>query len=135
MTFKTFTSLFCLCSLLFHPCVGHETESTSPAHETESFAQQYNVLADLLSKVQDKETALYHRDQIQQQSDFLEQHQSSGESAFNMLSKQEQALFIKRFQNNRYHCGDVTQVMQERQRILLDPELASLLKDLLMEIP
>lgn len=135
MTFKTFICLPCLCSLLFQPCVGHETVSNWPSRDTESFAQQYDVLADLLSKVKDRETALYHRDQIQQQIAFLEQNQSSGESAFNMLSKQEQVLFIKRFQNNRYHCGEVTQVMQERQRILLDPELASLLKDLLMEIP
>ena len=51
------------------------------------------------------------------------------------MPKSQQELFVKKFQNNRYHCGEVTQVMQERQRILLHPDLSDILRDLLNQIP
>ena len=117
------------------PCAGHEVLSSTSSNETQSFAQQYDELASLLSKVKDKQSALTHINDIQDQLDFLAHNQSSGEVEFNLMSPHEQELFVKRFQNNRFHCGAVTQVMQERQRILLDPELAGLLKELLMDMP
>ena len=127
--------LLCLYSFLLQSSIGHEKPSMPPSYDTQSFAQQYEMLADLLSNVRDEQSALLYIDDIQEQVDFLARNQSSGEIAYNMLSRQEQALFVKQFQNNRYHCGAVTQVMHERRRILLDPELASLLKELLMKIP
>ena len=135
MLIKSSLYLSGLAVLLLQPCFAHQSPPLPSSNLNQSFAQQYSELADLLSKVEDKQTALDYRSKIQQQIDLLANSQSSGEAEFNQLSKQEQRLFIKRFQNNRYHCGSVTQVMQERQRILLDPELAELLQGLLIKIP
>jgi hypothetical protein len=121
--------------LLLQTCFAHQNLPLPSSDLNQSFAQQYSELANLLSRVENRQSALDYRSKIQQQIDMLANSQSSGEDKFNQMSKQEQRLFIKRFQNNRYHCGAVTQVMQERQRILLDPELAELLQDLLIKIP
>ena len=86
-------------------------------------------------EVKDRNTALIYKPAIQEQIEFLQMNQSTGEKAFSEMSKEEQTLFVKRFQNNRYHCGGVTQVMQERQRILLNPDMANVLGDLLHQIP
>ena len=104
-------------------------------NEDQSFAQQYGKLAELLMEVKDRDTALMFKPAIQEQIEFLQANQISGEKAFSQMSEEEQTLFVKRFQNNRYHCGGVTQVMQERQRILLNPEMANVLGDLLEQIP
>lgn len=135
MTVKFSLYLISMALLLLQPCFSHQKQSLLSSNHNQSFAQHYSELAELLSKVKDKQTALHYRPEIQQQIDRLANSQSSGEAKFNQMSKPEQKLFIKRFQNNRYHCGAVTQVMQERQRILLDPELAESLQDLLIKIP
>ncbi len=89
----------------------------------------------LLEKVQDKDTALLHKYAIQNEIQHLNQNHQSGADQFNALSPQEKKLFVKRFQKNRYHCGDVTQVMVERKRILFDPDLSIILRDTLSRIP
>ena len=101
----------------------------------ESYAQEYENLKVLLQKVQSKKTALQYKQDIEKQIEYLNKNQKSGAENFNALSKEDKKFFIKKFQNNRYHCGEVTQVMNERQRILLNPELANILKDTLINIP
>jgi hypothetical protein len=100
-----------------------------------SFAEEYKNLRILLEKVQDKDTALLHKHAIQNEIQYLNQNHQSGADQFNALSPQEKKLFVKRFQKNRYHCGDVTQVMVERKRILFNPELSIILRATLAQIP
>ena len=100
-----------------------------------SFAEEYKNLRILLEKVQDKDTALLHKHAIQNEIQYLNQNHQSGADQFNALSPQEKKLFVKKFQKNRYHCGDVTQVMVERKRILFNPELSIILRDTLAQIP
>lgn len=100
-----------------------------------SFAQEYRELRILLQKVNTEQSAKIHRHAIQEQITRLKQNQAAGEQAFSALPKSQQELFVKKFQNNRFHCGEVTQVMQERQRILLHPDLSNVLRDLLNQIP
>ncbi|MEM8844531.1 MAG: hypothetical protein AAGB35_05745, partial [Pseudomonadota bacterium] len=75
--------------------------------QDQSFAEQYEELAALLTEVKNKETALLLKADIQEQVVFLQMNQRSGGEAFNALSKEDQAIFVKRFQHNRYHCGGV----------------------------
>ena len=100
-----------------------------------SFAEEYGELRALLASVQDKESALQYKLAIEQEIQHLNQNHQSGSKQFNLLSPQEKKLFIKKFQKNRYHCGNVTQVMMEARRILFDPELAIILRDTLAKIP
>jgi hypothetical protein len=100
-----------------------------------SFAEAYKNLRTLLEKVQDKETALLHKPAIENEIQRLSQNHQSGAEKFSSLSPHERKLFITKFQKNRYHCGEVTQVMVERKRILFNPELANILLDTLAEIP
>lgn len=101
----------------------------------ESFAQEYSTLRILLQKVQSKELALIYKAEISKELDRLRSSQISGREAFASLSVEEQEFFIKKFQNNQFHCGEVTQVMEERRRILLDPELSEVLSSVVKDIP
>ena len=128
---------FCVCVLL---ATGFTIDiPAANAHLLEdnksSFAQEYRELRILLQKVNTEQTAKTYRSAIQAQIDRLKQNQATGEQAFSSMPKSQQELFVKKFQNNRYHCGEVTQVMQERQRILLHPDLSDILRDLLSQIP
>jgi hypothetical protein len=100
-----------------------------------SFAEEYKKLRILLEKVQDKNTALLHKQAIENEIQHLNQNHQSGADKFNSLSPQEKKLFVKKFQKNRFHCGDVTQVMVEKKRILFNPELSIILRDTLSRIP
>lgn len=100
-----------------------------------SFALEYKELRLLLQKVNSEQSAINYKLEIKQQIDKLKQNQATGEQSFASMSKPQQQLFVKKFQNNRFHCGEVTQVMDERQRILLQPELSKILRDLLIQIP
>jgi len=103
--------------------------------DEQSFALEYKELRTLLQKVTSKETALNYKPAIEEQINYLKQTQQTGNHTFNAMSESQQYLFIKKFQNNRFHCGEVTEVMAERQRILLHPELSGILRDLLNQIP
>ena len=89
----------------------------------------------LLQQVQSRESALAYKSQIADELTKLKSSQISGGDKFAALSRKEKKLFIKKFQNNQFHCGDVTQVMEERRRILLDPDLSQVLNSLMNEIP
>ena len=103
--------------------------------EGQSYAQEYNKLRQLLENVTSTEMAIKHKKAIEQQINVLRKNQLSGEDNFNAMSQEEKKFFIKKFQNNRFHCGEVTQVMTEKQRILLDSSLAEILAETLSNIP
>lgn len=98
--------------------------------DKESFAQEYEYLGTLLEKVHDKETAIMYKPKIITE---LERIQSSigKQSDFESLSPLEKKLFVSKFQNNNLHCGYVTKVMDERNRLLLNKEAKNELGDLL----
>ena len=101
----------------------------------QSYAQEYNNLRLLLEKVTNTESAINYKQAIENQINILKKNQHSGEENFNAMTQEQKKFFIQKFQNNRYHCGEVTQVMNERQRILLDPGLFEILGDTLSNIP
>ncbi len=103
--------------------------------DRESFAKEYATLKSLLQKVKTKELAILYKPQIQQELDRLKSSQISGGEEFSRLSEHEQQVFIKKYQNNHFHCGEVTQVMKERRRILLDPHLFKIIGPLVQNIP
>ena len=103
--------------------------------EGESFAAEYAQLRQLLGKVQTKESAITYKSQIAQELERLKSSQINGGQAFDALSGEQKQAFIKKFQNNHFHCGEVTQVMEERRRILLDPDLSPILSSLMHKIP
>ncbi len=98
--------------------------------DKESFAQEYEYLGTLLEQVHDKETAIMYKPKIITE---LERIQSSigKQSDFESLSPLEKKLFVSKFQNNNLHCGYVTKVMDERNRLLLNKEAKNELGDLL----
>ncbi len=100
-----------------------------------SFAEEYTHLRELLVKVQTRESAVTYKSQIAKELDRLKTSQINGEQAFSSLSVEEQQAFISKFQNNQFYCGEVTQVMEERRRILLDPDLSEVLGFLVKDIP
>ena len=100
-----------------------------------SYAEEYMKLRVLLQNVTDIESAKQYKMDIEKEIQQLSASQPSGGEYFRSLSKDERKLFIKRFQQNRFHCGEVTQVMQERRRILFDPELSSVLSETLANMP
>lgn len=120
--------------VLFY-CLINISSASTFLNTDNSFAEEYGKLRNLLSNVQDKQSALQYKLAIEQEIQRLNLHHQSGTEQFNALSAQEKKLFIKKFQKNRYHCGDVTQVMVETRRILFDPELAMILRDTLAKIP
>ncbi len=123
------------CILLVFLASASHLPASSFLESDNSFAEEYKNLRVLLNKVQDKDTALLHKQAIEKEIQYLSQNHQSGEDQFNSLSADEKKLFIKKFQKNRYHCGNVTRVMEERKRILFDPELAIILSDTLSRIP
>ena len=125
--------LFCLLLTSF---ISFSSLHASTFLETEkSYAQEYKKLRILLEKVQDKNSALLLKSAIEKEIQHLSQNHLSGTERFNTLSTEDKKLFIKKFQKNRFHCGEVTQVMQQRQRILFQPELSEVLRDTLSNIP
>jgi len=100
-----------------------------------SFAEKYKDLRILLQKVTTVDLATTYKEQIDHEIELLRANQTSGPIDFNLLSDAEKELFIKKFQKNRFHCGEVTAVADERRRILLQPELANILRDSLNRIP
>lgn len=129
-----------LCSLLFYTllalCAGKVNASLFSDHgDGQSYAQEYNSLRQLLEKVTNAESAIKYKKAIEDQINILNKNQHSGADNFNAMSKEEKKFFIKKFQNNRYHCGEVTQVMTEKQRILLDKSLVEILGETLSKIP
>lgn len=126
------TSIFYLILFL---CFTHTSIASSFLETDKSFAEEYAKLRHLLEKVQDKDSALHYKLEIEKEIQRLSQNHQSGSEQFNALSDAEKKQFVKKFQKNHFHCGDVTQVMVERRRILFDPELSVILRDALSEIP
>ena len=134
----TKTYLAALLLVLFFVSVAFAGESMTTeniATEKESFAKEYETLKILLQKVKSKDSAVLYKPQIQQELDRLKSSQRSGDKEFSKLSNEEQQEFIKKFQNNHYHCGEVTQVMEEKRRILLNPDLNKILGPIVQNIP
>jgi len=101
--------------------------------DKESFAQEYAQLGLLLEKVQDKQTARLYKPQIIKELGRIKS--SVGEqSNFESLSPLEKKLFVKKFQNNNLHCGYVTKVANERNRLLLNKEAKNELGGLLDQL-
>ncbi len=127
LTFILFGILSIICTTYSYASLFPET--------SQSYAQQYKQLRILLQKVDSTESAIDNKGAIENQIRILNSNQTSGSEYFNTLSSEDKKLFIKKFQNNRFHCGEVTEVMVERQRILLNSDLANILRDTLSEIP
>ncbi len=101
--------------------------------DKESFAQEYAQLGLLLEKVQDKQTARLYKPKIIKELNRIKS--SVGEqSDFENLSPIEKKIFVKKFQNNNLHCGYVTKVVDERNRLLLNKEVKNELGDLLDQL-
>lgn len=100
-----------------------------------SFAQEYAHLGVLLEKVQDQQSAVKYKSQIAIELDKLKLSQSGGGDQFSLLPENEKKIFIKKFQNNHFHCDEVTKVMEERNRLLLHPETREVLGALLDSLP
>jgi len=101
--------------------------------DKESFAQEYAQLGLLLEKVQDKQTARHYKPQIIKELNRIKS--SVGEqSDFENLSPIEKKIFVKKFQNNNLHCGYVTKVVDERNRLLLNKEAKNELGGLLDQL-
>jgi len=103
------------------------------ATDKESFAQEYEYLGVLLEKVRNKETAIVYKPQIITE---LARIQSSigKQSDFESLSPLEKKVFVSKFQNNNLHCGYVTKVMDERNRLLLNKEAKNELGEILDQL-
>ncbi len=136
-SFMTCRNLLTLAPLfiLLGMFISHSDASPLKQHPQNSFAEQYSELAILLVKVRDTHSALAHKPMIESEIKLLQRNQSSGREFFDSLSDKDKKLFIRRFQNNRFHCSEVTQVMRERRRILLDPVLSEVLGETLANIP
>lgn len=100
--------------------------------DKESFAQEYAHLGILLEKVRDKQTAIHYKPQIIQELNRIKS--SVDQSDFDTLTPEEKTLFIKKFQNNNLHCGYVTKVVDERNRLLLNKEAKNELGGLLDQL-
>ncbi len=112
----------------------HDAHALS-LNEGESFAQEYIVLSNMLVNVTSSESAIQYKSRISQEIDRIKTTQINGEQEYKALSAEEKKAFVKKFQNNNQHCGAVTQVMQERTRILLDPNLSKILGSTIKDIP
>ena len=103
------------------------------ATEKESFAQEYDQLGQLLEKIQDKETAIMYKPEIIREINRIK-NSIGKQNNFDSLSEEDKKLFIKKFQNNNLHCGYVTKVMNERNRLLLNKEAKAELGPLLDQL-
>ena len=101
--------------------------------EKESFAQEYEYLGILLEKIRNKESAILYKPKILTE---LARIQSSigKQSDYESLTPLEKKLFVSKFQNNNLHCGYVTKVMDERNRLLLNKEIKNELGDILDQL-
>ena len=98
--------------------------------DKESFAQEYAKLGLLLEKIQDEKTARLYKPQVIKELDRIKL--SVGEqSNYEALSPEEKKSFIKKFQNNNLHCGYVTKVANERNRLLLNKDVKREMGELL----
>lgn len=100
-----------------------------------SFAEKYKDLRILLQKVTTEDLAYIYKARIDYEINLLRANQTTSPVDFKSLSDTEKKIFIKKFQKNRFHCGEVTAVANERRRILLRPKLAKILRDSLNKIP
>ena len=103
--------------------------------DEKSFAEKYRGLRILLQQVKTKEDAESLKPAIEEEISILSANQASGSAHFKSLSSEEKKLFIKKYQRNQFHCGEVTAVMNERRRIMLHPTLSGILRDTLNTIP
>lgn len=122
-------------ALLLLSLVSNASFASLFSDPEQSYAEEYKQLRILLENVKDIDTALLHKSAIEREIQILNQNQVAGGKHFDLLSEQEQKVFVKRFQQNRFHCGEVTQVMEQRRRILFMPELSEILADTLANIP
>jgi|GEM_PF-3305324 len=122
-------------ALLLLSLLSHASSASLLSDPEQSYAEEYKQLRILLESVKDIDTALLHKAAIEKEIQTLNQNQVAGSKHFDLLSKQEKKVFVKRFQQNRFHCGEVTQVMEQRRRILFKPELSEILADTLVNIP
>ncbi len=105
------------------------------ANNKDSFAKEYATLKTLLQKVKSRDSAELYKPQIEQELARLKSSQLIAGKEYDQLNQEEKKLFIKKFQNNQFHCGEVTQVMEERRRILLNPDLYEILGQLVQNLP
>jgi len=101
--------------------------------DKQSFAQEYDQLGQLLEKIRDKETAILYKPKILQEIDRIKSS-IGNQSDYDSLSEEEKKIFVKKFQNNNLHCGFVTKVMDERNRLLLNKETKAELGELLNQL-
>ena len=124
-------AVFTLSLLLVVPLYAGETI----ANDKDSFAKEYATLKTLLQKVKSRDSAELYKPQIEQELARLKSSQLIAGKEYDQLNQEEKKLFIKKFQNNQFHCGEVTQVMEERRRILLNPDLYEILGPLVQNLP
>ena len=127
--------MFRILTTLVLTLITSSTFATSLLKSDQSYAEEYRNLRLLLEKVQDTDSALHYKAAIEKEIQTLNQSQVAGRKQFHLLSNDEKKLFIKRFQQNRFHCGEVTQVMVEKRRILFKPSLSKILAETLANIP
>ena len=101
--------------------------------DKESFAKEYAKLGMLLEKVQDKQTAIEYKPQIVKELERIKLA-TGNINDFDSLSELDKKLFVKKFQNNNLHCGYVTKVAEERNRLLLNEEAKNELSELLDQL-
>ncbi len=132
-----FTHIYRPLSLLtlFYMTIGAAMANSLPLIVEGSYAEEYRNLRVLLESVTDTKSAKQYKPAIEKEIQQLNISQPSGEEYFKSLSAADKKLFVKRFQQNRFHCGEVTQVMVERRRILFDPQLSKILAETLANIP
>lgn len=116
---------------LFYASVVHTGETIET--DKESFAKEYAQLGVLLEKVQDKQTAIDYKPEIIKELDRIKLSIGK-QSDFERLSPIEKKLFVKKFQNNNLHCGYVTKVINEKNRLLLNKEAKNELGGLLDQL-
>lgn len=116
---------------LFYASVVHAGENIET--DKESFAKEYAQLGVLLEKVQDKQTAIDYKPEIIKELDRIKLSIGK-QSDFERLSPIEKKLFVKKFQNNNLHCGYVTKVINEKNRLLLNKEAKNELGGLLDQL-
>ena len=123
--------IYLVALLLVLPSVTYSGENL--ISDKESFAQEYAQLGLLLEKIQDKQTARLYKPQIIKELDRIKTSVGQ-QSDFENLSPIEKKIFVKKFQNNNLHCGYVTKVVDERNRLLLNKEAKNELGGLLDQL-
>lgn len=88
----------------------------------ESFAQEYAKLGLILEKIQDQETARLYKSEVIKELDRIRLSVDEF-SNYESLSPEKKKLFVSKFQNNNLHCGYVTKVANERNRLLLNKSI------------